>query len=155
MGVFGFKAATLALSAALLATSFTPSMAFTQIPVPTKAERPVDVVDVQFRHRRDGDWGRHDNNWRRGYHRRDGYSYYNGHRGYNYRRSGYREYNGMWFPLAAFATGAIIAGSFAQPSVRYGGSHVEWCYNRYRSYRAYDNSYQPNYGPRRACNSPY
>jgi hypothetical protein len=34
-------------------------------------------------------------------------------------------------------------------------AHVEWCYNRYRSYRAYDNSYQPYYGPRRQCVSPY
>jgi hypothetical protein len=159
MGVFGFKAAVFALSAAMLATSFTPSMAFTQIPVPTSAERAGNVVDVQYRERRDGEWRRHrpNDNWRRGYHRRNGYSYYNGYRGYNYRRSGYREYNGVWFPLAAFATGAIIGGAIAQPqpTVRYGGSHVEWCYNRYRSYRAYDNTYQPNYGPRRQCNSPY
>ena len=35
------------------------------------------------------------------------------------------------------------------------GSHVEWCANRYRSYRAYDNTYQPYNGPRRLCNSPY
>lgn len=34
-------------------------------------------------------------------------------------------------------------------------AHVRWCYNRYRSYRAYDNTYQPNYGPRRQCYSPY
>ncbi|RWQ89654.1 MAG: BA14K family protein [Mesorhizobium sp.] len=36
-----------------------------------------------------------------------------------------------------------------------GDSHVEWCYSRYRSYRAYDNTYQPYYGPRRQCISPY
>jgi hypothetical protein len=36
-----------------------------------------------------------------------------------------------------------------------GSAHVEWCYNRYRSYRAWDNSWQPNYGPRRQCRSPY
>ena len=34
-------------------------------------------------------------------------------------------------------------------------SHVAWCYNRYRSYRAYDNTYQPFNGPRRECYSPY
>lgn len=33
--------------------------------------------------------------------------------------------------------------------------HVNWCYNRYRSYRASDNTFQPNYGPRRQCYSPY
>jgi hypothetical protein len=34
-------------------------------------------------------------------------------------------------------------------------AHVQWCYSRYRSYRAWDNSWQPNYGPRRQCLSPY
>jgi len=35
------------------------------------------------------------------------------------------------------------------------GPHVSWCYNRYRSYRAHDNTFQPYHGPRRACRSPY
>lgn len=147
MGVFRLKMASLALSAVLLATSFTPSQAFTQIPVPVKAERASDVEAVQYRSR--------DREYRHGYYRRGGYNYYNGHRGYSYYRRGYREYNGYWFPLAAFTTGAIIGGAIAQPPVRYGGSHVEWCYNRYRSYRAYDNTYQPYGGPRRQCYSPY
>lgn len=34
-------------------------------------------------------------------------------------------------------------------------AHVRWCYNRYRSYRAWDNSWQPYNGPRRQCRSPY
>ncbi|TPN81518.1 BA14K family protein [Mesorhizobium sp. CU2] len=34
-------------------------------------------------------------------------------------------------------------------------AHVEWCYDRYRSYRAWDNTFQPNYGPRKQCWSPY
>ncbi len=34
-------------------------------------------------------------------------------------------------------------------------THINWCYNRYRSYRASDNTFQPNYGPRRQCYSPY
>ncbi|MGG2474283.1 BA14K family protein, partial [Rhizobium sp. BR5] len=29
------------------------------------------------------------------------------------------------------------------PRPAYGGSHVSWCQNRWRSYRAYDNTYQP------------
>jgi len=33
--------------------------------------------------------------------------------------------------------------------------HVAWCYDRWRSYREYDNSYQPFNGPRRHCRSPY
>lgn len=34
-------------------------------------------------------------------------------------------------------------------------AHVRWCNNRYRSYRAWDNSFQPYHGPRRQCMSPY
>jgi hypothetical protein len=34
-------------------------------------------------------------------------------------------------------------------------AHVNWCYHRYRSYRAWDNTFQPYYGPRRLCRSPY
>ncbi|WP_455274091.1 BA14K family protein [Rhizobium herbae] len=144
----GFKFSSIALSAALLVTSFVPSYAL-KLPVPMTAERPSQAVGVQYRRDRE-DWRR------QGYHRRGDRDYYNGHRGYSERRRGYREYNGMWFPLAAFATGAIIGGAAtADRPVRYGGSHVEWCANRYRSYRAYDNSYQPNNGPRRECNSPY
>lgn len=34
-------------------------------------------------------------------------------------------------------------------------AHVAWCQDRWRSYRAYDNTYQPARGPRRQCVSPY
>jgi hypothetical protein len=44
-----------------------------------------------------------------GYYRHRGFAYYNGYRGYPYWRRGYREYNGFWFPAAAFA--AIIGGA--------------------------------------------
>lgn len=93
--------------------------------------------------------------WRgdRGY--RDGW--YRGHRGYRYHRRGYRYHDGFWFPLAAFGVGTIIGGAIANDRgyVGGGGSHVNWCANRYRSYRAYDNTYQPYGGPRRQCISPY
>lgn len=61
---------------------------------------------------------------------------------------------------AGLVTGAIIGGVIAnqnQPRrvIRSGGGHVDWCYSRYRSYRASDNTYQPYNGPRRQCNSPY
>lgn len=92
--------------------------------------------------------------------RRDGW--YNGHRGYREARPGYRYHNGYWFPLAAFAAGAIIGGAIAQPSApsrpAAGGinpKHYDWCASRYRSYRSYDNTFQPNYGPRQQCLSPY
>ena len=34
-------------------------------------------------------------------------------------------------------------------------AHVQWCYDRYRSYRAWDNTFQPYNGPRQQCWSPY
>jgi hypothetical protein len=38
---------------------------------------------------------------------------------------------------------------------RLSSAHVRWCYNRYRSYRAWDNTFQPYNGPRQQCWSPY
>lgn len=94
--------------------------------------------------------------------RRDRGGYYRGYRGYRDYRPGYRRYNdGFWYPGAAFITGAIVGGVIAsQPAPRvrsrnYGSAHVQWCYDRYRSYRASDNTFQPYNGPRRACRSPY
>ncbi len=152
--MLNFRTTSVATALVLFLTSFTPSQAF-QVPVPTP--KPVStasdiVVPVQYR-----EWDRRRPPGDRMYRPRpprDGY--YNGHRGYRDRRPGYRYHNGYWFPLAAFAAGAIIGGAVAQPSrPAYGGSHVEWCQNRWRSYRAYDNTYQPNSGPRRICVSPY
>ena len=37
----------------------------------------------------------------------------------------------------------------------YNNAHLQWCYRRYRSYRASDNTFQPYHGPRRKCISPY
>lgn len=106
-----------------------------------------DVRDVRRVVRRDV---------RRDFERRGNYAWYKGHRGYRYYRPGYREHNGFWFPAAAFVAGAIISGAIAnQPRAAYGSSHVQWCYDRYRSYRAYDNSFQPYNGPRQQCYSPY
>lgn len=34
-------------------------------------------------------------------------------------------------------------------------THLAWCHDRYRSYRAHDNTFQPYKGARRACVSPY
>ncbi len=39
--------------------------------------------------------------------------------------------------------------------VQMSAEHVDWCYDRYRSYRESDNTYQPYNGPRRQCYSPY
>lgn len=91
-----------------------------------------------------------------GFERRGGYAYYNGHRGYRRHRDGYREHNGWWFPLAAFAAGALIVGAAPPaPVVVAPNPHVDWCRAHYRSYNPYDNTFQPHYGPRAYCLSPY
>ena len=61
--------------------------------------------------------------------------------------------------VAAGIIGGIIIGGMIANSARRSAErdelHLDWCYDRYRSYRARDNSYQPYSGPRRQCRSPY
>lgn len=108
----------------------------------------------------------------RRFRRQGNYYYYNGHRGSRDHRPGWRRHNGWWFPPAAFIVGAIVGGAIAnQPTYRAptyraptyrapayrtaSQAHMRWCQDRYRSYRAYDNTFQPYYGPRQQCISPY
>ena len=61
----------------------------------------------------------------------------------------------------AIIGGAIIGAAIADSnrrsrrSRRRGNAHINWCYDRYRSYRAYDDTFQPYRGGRRYCRSPY
>ncbi|EKF20863.1 BA14K family protein [Nitratireductor pacificus] len=41
------------------------------------------------------------------------------------------------------------------PSLQTQSAHRTWCFQKYRSYRASDNSFQPNRGGRKRCQSPY
>ncbi len=127
------------LASIMSLTSLLPAAA---APLPVvKAQQVSDVEQVQYRRHWDD---------RRGWHR--------GHRGYRDYRPGYRRHNdGWWYPLAAFGAGAIIGGAMAAPPRAYGGgnAHVQWCANRYRTYRAYDNTYVPRAGVRAQCMSPY
>ncbi|NTJ41522.1 BA14K family protein [Agrobacterium larrymoorei] len=149
------------LSAIIGVGAILPAQAMPVTVAPAVPQADNGVVNVQY--------------WRdRGYYGRDyGGGWYRGHRGYRDYRPGYRRHNnGYWFPLAAFATGAIVGGALSQPREVYrprpvyreyrpvvrGGvsqSHVNWCYGRYRSYDAYSNTFQPYNGPRRTCYSPY
>lgn len=61
---------------------------------------------------------------------------------------------------SALGTTAATAGSYGGGyNGSHGGSnwnrHVSWCSDRYRSYRSWDNTYQPYSGPREICYSPY
>ena len=96
----------------------------------------------------------------RQFYRRGDRAYYRGHRGYSKHRRGYRKHNGYWFPPAAFIGGAIIGSILSQnqrPVYRHSQNdrHTWWCETHYRSYRAWDDTFQPYHGPRKRCNSPY
>jgi len=97
---------------------------------------------VQVNHRRHH-WDGH----RRWHHHR----HWRHHRHWNVRpRSGF---------YLEFGTGGFHTRPYyvRPPRRAYGlpAAHVNWCYARYRSYRAADNTFQPYYGPRRVCVSPY
>lgn len=142
------KFAAAGLAAVMYATSFQPAQAaFVAKPVPlVGGQSEAGVVDV--RHRR--------------YHRR-------------------RHRRGAAIAGGLIA-GALIGGAIASSRNRYygdpyyaprrvyrrrhyeprrvyrrhrGDAHTSWCYDRYRSYRAYDDTFQPYHGPRRRCWSPY
>jgi hypothetical protein len=142
------KAATLAITAAIGLTSFSPSFAMQMpvAPITATADAAASVPGVQQVQ----------------YWRHHGSGYYGGYRGYGGYRRGYRYHDGYWFPLAAFGAGALIGGAVAsepryeaRPSGGINPRHYEWCANRYRSYRGYDNTFQPSNGPRQECLSPF
>ena len=143
-----------------LAVGLLPAIPSVAAPMMPRIDSVANVETVQYR---DG-WRKRDRSYRPNYQRDNNYRYWNGHRGERYNRPGYRRHSdGMWYPLAAFGMGAIIGGIIAnqpQPAPVYrerrgGDAHVQWCYGKYRSYRAWDNTYQPYNGPRQQCYSPY
>lgn len=162
----------IALSLATAMSSVPPAGAF---PVAPKLSRMTDIQQAQFPYERGearknrsscivpycergGRRGYYRDGDRRGYYR-DGY-YRDGYYRDRYRRH-YHDDNDVGAFIGGLAAGAIVGGLLNQP--RYyngpravsGNSHTRWCYARYRSYRAWDNSYQPYGGPRRQCSSPY
>jgi hypothetical protein len=146
----------------------------------------VDIADSEIifihdrradrnRHERRADRHRHDRGADRNRHDRragrdwDRPHYKRGYRGSRKHRDGYRRDNdGWWFPLAAFALGAIILnqqnqGLTSRPTysswdhIPAGNlsAHDRWCDQRYRSYSRTNKTFQPYNGPRKYCNSPY
>ncbi|AVA24327.1 BA14K family protein [Rhizobium sp. NXC24] len=134
----------------------TPAEAFPIINL--RQAQMSDVQNIQYR----GDRGNMRGEWNRDYwHRRH---YGDRHRGY-YGRGGYygrryyrdHHHDNAGAIIGGLAAGAIIGGIIASQQRAYvgRGGHTSWCYSRYRSYRAYDNTFQPYNGPRRQCYSPY
>jgi hypothetical protein len=143
------------------------------IPASTAAPTVTPVRDGWAGGNDDWRWRRHDwrRNWNRGNWNRGNW---NGG-GDDWRwRQGRRHYHGGYDDGAAAVLGLGLGlglGSmynnynnydyYAPPPRRYyragrlSNAHVRWCYNRYRSYRAWDNTFQPYNGPRQQCWSPY
>jgi hypothetical protein len=157
------KLAIIALAAMTALAGTAPANALPLVGAEPAASGSAIIEQVQYRERdrwdrngRDG-WDRRDD-------RRDRHGWYNGHRGYTQARPGYRRHSdGYWYPLAALGAAAIIGGVIAaqprpapvqtQPGIN--PRHIADCSARYRSYRSYDNTYQPSYGPRQQCYSAW
>ena len=118
----------IALGALLAVSSVLPASAMPTPSQPGEASNQIEQVKVIIKY----------GNWR-------------GHRGYRYQRPGYRRHvDGFWYPRAAF-TVRMAPGV----KVRFGPRHARWCRDRYRSYRAFDNTFVVRGGMRRVCRSPY
>jgi hypothetical protein len=152
------KLAIIIVTAITALSGVAPAQAFPTMGV-SRVETSQPVEKVQYR----GDMWRNGGHGYRERHRR---YYRDGYRGRHYSRYDrrYRHHHGSnaGAIIGGLAAGAIIGGALAQPRYappprRYvsGSSHTQWCYNRYRSYRAYDNTFQPYNGPRTQCYSPY
>lgn len=170
----------LGLVSAMTATSVAGPITQPDVTIPKAAQLPITKVrdgwaggnDRQFDNwqwRRNGsrNWDR--GNWNRNWNRGN----WNGRHGdWRWRRH-YRGGGGYYDDGAAAILGLGLGlglGSmynsydyYAPPppprryyrTERLSSAHVRWCYDRYRSYRAWDNTFQPYNGPRQQCWSPY
>jgi len=152
--------AIIGLSLATAFSSVAPAQAFPSIDRPKLQSSDVQQVESYRSSWGIGRYGGNSHYYIRRHYRDR--SYY-GNRNYRHHRGYYHDYDDNYgAAFGGFAAGAILGGLLAQPRYyggeryyRSGGSHADWCYARYRSYRAYDNTFQPYYGGRRQCVSPY
>jgi hypothetical protein len=145
-----------------------PPSAVTQV---RDADRPgTPASDLWLLRRQHGNWARGNDRWdgRRQWNndnrnwRRDSWRSRDNPRwrddSWRDRRH-YRGGSGFYFGLGVVPSyNYYVAPRYVAPRRSYraaSSAHVRWCYDRYRSYRAWDNTYQPYNGPRRQCYSPY
>jgi hypothetical protein len=72
-------------------------------------------------------------------------------------RPAHRRYYDNYFdvPVPRYSGQRPLRGNPAlSGTAALGSAHLRWCSDRYRSYRASDDTYQPLSGPRRRCISP-
>lgn len=154
------------MAAGLLGCTIGP-LAAGPLPQPSAIAPPANITLVRDSSAGDGpwrdrwQWRRHHGDWRRGGWRGDHWRHHGGwdgddwrwrHHSWRYRH--HYHGSGLYFGLGLLPS----YNYYVAPRRHYRSSssaHVQWCYNRYRSYRAWDNTYQPYNGPRRQCYSPY
>src|ERR1700753_915562 len=129
MSKFNASIAIMSLTALIALTSVASAsaMPLPDLPAPQHLTAPQrsDIIQVHDHH------GHHHHHIRQGYD-----DYYN-----NYDESGVL--------FKSFVTGTLFSHDHGHAN--YSDGHMRACAARYRSYSAYDNSYQPSRGPRRQC----
>lgn len=115
-----------------------------RMPAASLSDTSAPLIDVRHRDWR-GDRWRDDWRWRHRPHRRNHWGRWGGSGIYfSFGIPAYRYYQPRYYqPRRIYRSGGMSP------------AHIRWCYDRYRSYRAWDNSFQPYNGPRRQCWSPY
>lgn len=111
-----------------------------------------DIVQIRHRERCRGNrcGNRH-------WHRSQRHRHWNQHR---WRHGGHYRHGPRYYRGPGWGSGIYLgvpAYRYVPPRRHYrlSAAHVSWCYDRYRSYREWDNTFQPYHGPRRQCHSPY
>ena len=125
------------------------------------------IIKVQRRRRGNRNYNRggRNRNYNRGGRNRNynrggrRYSYNRGRHGarYRHRNGRYRHnYNGYWYAVPFWLGAAAVVGSSDNYVERpVGNAHVNWCFNRYRSYNARTDTYRGYDGYNHRCRSPY
>ena len=95
----------------------------------------------RYNNRYNDNWGRHYRPYRPNYFGGSGIYF-------NFGVPAYRYYEPRYYQPRYYEPRRVYRSGVSSP-------HANWCYNRYRSYRAWDNTFQPYNGPRQQCWSPY
>ncbi|MGO7920713.1 BA14K family protein [Rhizobium ruizarguesonis] len=133
--------------------AFVPSSVQSAQPAPQSTDARIMTVGCNNFTNCPGQFGNNRRWYRNRHHYRDRDYYRDDRYGWDRRYDRrYRHHDNTGAIIGGLAAGALIGSIIAsQPRTRAYSSHADYCYSRYRSYRAYDNTYQPNYGPRRQC----
>jgi hypothetical protein len=144
---------TILAAAAALAFSVSAVGVSQAAPIPAAPATAKGFEILPATHRQGGVYWKH------------GHPYYKGYRGHRHRRHGYVFFGGFWFPNTAFSIVIVpqprYRYRYVEPYPRYNRTinltpkHFWWCGKQYRSYRKWDNTFQPYHGPRKQCHSPY